>query len=78
MNKLYDAEDLVVWPDDSWCYLEDLEEYPWKSDDYTVVSVYNPKYDYYLNCNFLYDEVMKGYLERMTKEEVEKLLSTKE
>ena len=61
MNKLYSAEDLVVWPDDSWCYLEDLEEYPWKSDDYTVVSVDDPKYNYYLNCNFLYDEVMKGY-----------------
>ena len=61
MNKLFNKEDLVVWPDDSWCYLEDLEEYTWKSDDYVVVSVDDPKYNYYLTCDLLYDEVMKGY-----------------
>lgn len=55
-------EDLVVWPDNSWCYAEDLEEYPWKSDDYVLVSADDPKYNYYLNCNFLYDEIMDGYL----------------
>ena len=61
MSKLFTKEDLVIWPDNSWCYLEDLEEYPWKSDDYIVVSVDDPKYDYYLTCDLLYDEVMKGY-----------------
>lgn len=55
-------EDLIVWPDDSWCYAEDLEEYPWKSDDYVLVSKDDPKYDYWINCQYLYDELMEGYL----------------
>lgn len=57
-------EDLIVWPDDSWCYAEDLEEYPWKSDDYVLVSKDDPNYDYWINCQYLYDELMEGYLER--------------
>lgn len=55
-------EDLIIWPDNSWCYAEELEEYARKSDDYAIVSVDDPKYDYYLNCNCLYDEIMDGYL----------------
>lgn len=62
MNKLSSAEDLVVWPDDSWCYREDLEECSWKSDDYAVVSVDDPMYDYLVNGQISYDEIMKGYL----------------
>jgi len=58
------SEDLIIWPDNSWCYAEELEEYTWKSDDYVLVSVDDPKYDYLINCQCLYDEVMEGYLER--------------
>lgn len=54
-------EDLIVWPDNSWCYAENLEEYPWKSDDYVLVSKDDPNYNYWINCQYLYDEVMKGY-----------------
>lgn len=57
-------EDLIVWPDDSWCYAEDVEEYPWKSDDYVLVSKDDPNYNYWINCQYLYDELMEGYLER--------------
>ena len=57
-------EDLIVWPDNSWCYAEEVEEYPWKSDDYVLVSKDDPNYNYWINCQFLYDEVMEGYLER--------------
>ena len=31
-------DDLAVWPDDSWCHVEDLEEFLMsKSDDYKIV-----------------------------------------
>ena len=30
---------ICIWPDGSWCELDDLEEYPWKSDDYQVTDV---------------------------------------
>ena len=35
-----------VWPDGTWCYIEDIEEYAWKSDDYqTVVAVQGAEED---------------------------------
>lgn len=61
-------EDLIVWPDNSWCYAEDLEEYPWKSDDYVLVSKDDPNYNYWINCQYLYDELMEGYLERISND----------
>lgn len=27
-------DDLIVWPDDTWCYAEDLRAMAHKSDDY--------------------------------------------
>ncbi|VTU31843.1 hypothetical protein H4CHR_02890 [Variovorax sp. PBS-H4] len=30
-------EDICLWPDDTWCYFEDLEEYLWMSDDFEVI-----------------------------------------
>ena len=61
-------EDLIVWPDNSWCYAEYLEEYPWKSDDYVLVSKDDPNYNYWINCQYLYDELMEGYLERISND----------
>lgn len=29
--------DIIVWPDDSWCYREELHQMRHKSDDYTVL-----------------------------------------
>lgn len=28
---------IVVWPDYDWCWVSELHEYTWKSDDYTKV-----------------------------------------
>lgn len=28
---------LVVWPDNDWCYFEDLHEYSHKSDDWKII-----------------------------------------
>lgn len=27
-------EDLIVWPDGTWCFVSDLPSMSWKSDDY--------------------------------------------
>jgi len=32
-----DGEDIIRWPDGSWCYREELDEYGWKSDDYETI-----------------------------------------
>lgn len=32
-------EDICLWPDGSWCFHGDLEEYGWMSDDYEVLLV---------------------------------------
>ena len=29
-------EDVFLWPDGTWCYREELDQYRHKSDDYTV------------------------------------------
>lgn len=28
---------VCVWPDNTWCYIDDVEEYNWKSDDFKKV-----------------------------------------
>ena len=40
-----DAKDELAvyeWPDGTWCWKDELHEYGWKSDDYTLVW-YNPE-----------------------------------
>ena len=65
MNKYpTDNEDLVIWPDNTWCFAEELDDYSWKSDDYIVISVEHEKYAYFIDCKNLYDEVMEGFLQR--------------
>ena len=32
---------VCVWPDGTWYYFEELEEVPWKSDDFAVIEVPN-------------------------------------
>ena len=47
MNTLaikQDLEDICLWPDGSWCYREELEEFSHKSDDYEVVPFNTPRY----------------------------------
>jgi len=62
MNKYpTDNEDMVIWPDNTWCFAEELDDYSWKSDDYIVISVEHEKYSYFIDCKNLYDEVMEGF-----------------
>ena len=30
---------VCIWPDNDWCFTENIEEYDWKSDDYKIVKV---------------------------------------
>ena len=27
---------VCIWPDGTWCFLSELDDYGWKSDDYEV------------------------------------------
>lgn len=29
-------DDVIEWPDGTWCYRHELDAYAWKSDDYRV------------------------------------------
>lgn len=44
-------DDIVVWPDDSWCFRSELEEYTWKSDDYRWILISDSEYDSFLKRN---------------------------
>lgn len=35
--KAADHEDIIMWPDGSWCYREQLSEYNYMSDDYRII-----------------------------------------
>ena len=38
MCNYSNRDDIIVWPDDSWCYRHELEEFgTHKSDDYRVI-----------------------------------------
>lgn len=30
---------ICVWPDYTWCYLNEIGDYLWKSDDFEVVKI---------------------------------------
>ncbi|QEG07624.1 hypothetical protein [Salmonella phage SE5] len=54
-------DDIVVWPDDSWCFRSELEEYTWKSDDYRWILISDPEYDSFMNSQE-FDETDKAEL----------------
>lgn len=37
MSQLPSIEDVFLWPDGTWCHREEVDEYPYKSDDYEVL-----------------------------------------
>lgn len=37
-------EDILRWPDGSWCYRHELPEMGHKSDDYEVITEDSPEY----------------------------------
>ena len=36
--QVLSREDIMVWPDGTWCYREDLEDMAHMSDDYIVLA----------------------------------------
>ena len=42
-----DPDDIIMWPDNSWCYREELEEFGRnKSDDYRVIPIMGDRDEY--------------------------------
>ena len=39
-----DLDNLIVWPDGTTCFADDLKEFSYKSDDYEVVEFGTPEY----------------------------------
>jgi hypothetical protein len=39
-----DNEDVILWPDESWCFAHELGGYGWKSDDYERISFDTPRW----------------------------------
>jgi hypothetical protein len=45
LNDITHLNKLVVWPDNTWCLLEDLRFYTHMSDDYEIVYLTEDQYD---------------------------------
>ena len=45
MTKQTDLEDLILWPDDTWCYRYELYEMNHPCDDYEVLSYDSDEYN---------------------------------
>ncbi len=41
---MIENEDICLWPDGTWCYGEELEEYTWMSDDFEVIKYMTERY----------------------------------
>lgn len=41
---MHHPDDVILWPDETWCYRSELEEMSHMSDDYLVLRVDSPKY----------------------------------
>ena len=50
-----DVEDIILWPDGTWCYRHELTEYGYMSDDYIVIEYGTARWS-----SFLKEE---GYVE---------------
>lgn len=40
-----DPEDVIRWPDGTWCYRHELAEFSHMSDDYEVLAAGTPRYE---------------------------------
>ena len=45
---MQDKEDVILWPDGTWCYRHELVEYGHMSDDYTVLEYGTVRWDSFL------------------------------
>lgn len=43
--RLASQEDIILWPDGSWCFRYELPEMNHKSDDFEVITEDNPQYE---------------------------------
>lgn len=43
--RLADPEDILLWPDGTWCYRHELAEMSHKSDDFEVITEQSPQYE---------------------------------
>ncbi|CBX44431.1 hypothetical protein ErPhphiEa104_gp088 [Erwinia phage phiEa104] len=51
----------MVWPDDSWCFRSELEEYTWKSDDYRWILISDSEYEEFMRSQGV-DECLEAEL----------------
>lgn len=49
MIKPISGDDILVWPDDTWCFRQFLDEYAHMSDDFRVIPVDTPEWDAFIN-----------------------------
>ena len=45
------SESLIIWPDGSWCYVEELHEFSHKSDDWRVICPDDERYQPFIEAN---------------------------
>ena len=52
---MQEIEDIILWPDGTWCYRHELAEYGWLSDDYIVLEYGTTRWNRFLReqCNLL-------------------------
>ena len=48
---MQDKEDVILWPDGTWCYRHELVEYGYMSDDYTVLEYGTVRWRRFLKDN---------------------------
>lgn len=37
--------DIHLWPDGTWCYTDELEDFTWMSDDYQIIREDTPEWE---------------------------------
>ena len=43
-----DIEDIILWPDDVWCYRYQMVDHTYKSDDYVVLEYGTTRWNRFL------------------------------
>lgn len=48
---MLDPEGLAVWPCGTWCYIEEIAEFDWMSDDWYYIDPTDPRYNNYVEAH---------------------------
>lgn len=51
MSPKRHPDDIIVWPDKTWCYREELLEMDYMSDDFCVIYIDTPEHRAFLEEN---------------------------